>query len=70
MARQAGSPTTSWSEPERVRFRIGYTDGQGASLRREPSTDSERVRALAEGTEVFGYEHAWRQVTDAAGDQG
>jgi SH3-like domain-containing protein len=53
-----------------MRFRIANTQGQGANLRTEPSTTTPPVHALAEGVEVNGDEHAWRQVTDAAGVQG
>jgi SH3-like domain-containing protein len=53
-----------------MRFRIAKTDGQGANLRAEPNTASARLRGLAEGVEVNGAEHAWRQVTDAVGAEG
>ncbi len=53
-----------------MRFRISNTDGQGANLRPSPGTADAPIRSLAEGTEVNGDEHAWRQVTDADGAQG
>ena len=56
--------------PSGLRFRIGPTDGQGANVRPEPGTGSPALRALREGAEVGGDEHAWRQVTDPAGDHG
>jgi Bacterial SH3 domain len=53
-----------------MRFRIANTDGLGANVRREPNLTTPPIDTLAEGAEVDGDEHAWRQVTDATGAQG
>src|SRR2546423_3758081 len=53
-----------------MRFRVANTDGQGANVRPEPGTTGAPVRRLAEGTELNGNEHAWRQVTVAGAVQG
>ncbi|HEY3059937.1 MAG TPA: SH3 domain-containing protein [Chloroflexota bacterium] len=53
-----------------MRYRIANTDGQGANVRPEPNTTAPPIFSVPEGGEVDGDEHAWRQVTDAAGEQG
>lgn len=59
------------------RAQVANTDGQGVNLRGEPSTTSERVRLLPEGTlvEVIGPDHdadgrRWRNVRDSDGGIG
>jgi hypothetical protein len=68
----AGSTASSGaSAPSGHKFRIGNTGGQGANLRSQPSASSAVVAPLADGAEVTSTdEHAWRQVTDANGNQG
>ncbi len=44
-------------------LRIAHTEGQGANLRQAPSTTADRVKTIAEGTEITqAGEHAWRRV--------
>jgi hypothetical protein len=56
--------------PAGRRFRIANTAGQGANMRAEPSSTSPVVRALREGADLTGDEHAWRHVTDGEGNAG
>src|ERR1700704_5985656 len=53
-----------------MRFRVANTDGQGVNLRSAPNVTAGLVTAFPEGSILTGDEHAWRHVTDAAGDQG
>ena len=52
-----------------MRFQIVKTDGQGVNLRPGPDTSSAPITALPENSVVNGDEHAWRRVTDPAGNQ-
>jgi SH3-like domain-containing protein len=54
----------------RFSFVVANTDGQGANVRCQPSTDASIVGALPEGALVTSNDHAWRAVTDASGAQG
>ncbi|MBA2450571.1 MAG: SH3 domain-containing protein, partial [Chloroflexi bacterium] len=59
------------------RAQIANTGGEGANLRREPSTTAERLRLLPEGTlvEIVGPDRdadarRWRNVRDSDGESG
>jgi SH3-like domain-containing protein len=49
---------------------IGGTNGQGANVRSQPSTDASVVGALKDGTWIHADDHRWRSVTDPGGAQG
>lgn len=53
-----------------MRFSIGNTGGQGANLRPTPDTQSTPITVMPENAQIVGDEHAWRHVTDGAGNQG
>ena len=73
------SPTpepTSDTIPSRV-FRVVNTEGQGASLRREPRPDAQRIKVILERREVEALGpttvtdgRTWRRVRDEQNDTG
>ena len=63
--------------PRGERVQVANTGGEGANLRREPSTSAQRLRVLPEGTvvEVVGPDtdaegRRWRNVRDLDGETG
>jgi hypothetical protein len=72
------APVSSPSPAAGTRMKIANTDGQGANMRRTPSTTAPVVRTLTEGTvvEVIGAEmnaegRSWRNVRhEQTGDTG
>lgn len=52
------------------KFRVANTGGAGANLRPQPSATAPSMKLLAEGTELTGEQHAWRQVTDSSATSG
>jgi hypothetical protein len=63
--------------PRSRQAEIANTEGQGASLRREPSSQSERITGLPErtvvrivGPEVLDGNDAWVEVQDDNGNRG
>ncbi len=70
-------PISATLPPRVERVQVANTDGEGANLRREPSTTAERVRTLPDGTvlEIVGPDRpaegrVWRNVRDADGETG
>lgn len=75
-AGQGANPTRSPATPE-VRYVVANTEGQGVSMRAEPSTSANVVEKLAEGTEVveIGQERnndsrVWRNIRTADNKEG
>lgn len=51
-------------------FVVGNSGGAGANLRAQPDGGSARVTGLADGALLSGDAHAWRRVSDGAGNLG
>ena len=51
-------------------FQVANTGGQGANLRQQPDASAARITTIAEGATLSGEQHAWRHVSDRAGNNG
>ncbi|MCC6176967.1 MAG: SH3 domain-containing protein [Chloroflexi bacterium] len=65
------------TQVRRDRLQVANTDGQGANLRREPSSDGEKLTTLPDGTavDVIGPNReaeglTWRNVQESGGQSG
>jgi hypothetical protein len=49
---------------------VTNTGGLGANLRQQPDMTAPRITAIPEGATLSGEQHAWRRVSDGAGNNG